>query len=242
MPAPPAAPPALSLSQIVALLQRLPLFSDVPEPDLSSLAAECRLDRFEADAAVFRQGDATERIWILHQGRVKIVRHEEDGREVILEIIPPGEVFGGGAIFLPEQPATAQAVAEAEVISFSRQTYTQFLHDHPTIALRVIRLLGARLHAAMEMNALAGKRVEQRLAHILLKLATRAGRADPEGTLITLSLSRQDLADLCGTTLETAIRCMSRFRADGLIKTRRGGYLVILDLDRLKRLSKRDTP
>lgn len=224
----------LSPPTLADLLQRLPLFDGLSESELRLLAAGCRIDRHEPDDVIFCQGDACDRIWIVYQGRVKIVRHEEDGREVILEIIQAGEVFGGGAIFLPTQPADAQAIDRAEIASFSARVYANFLLDHPMVALKLIRQLGNRLHAAIEMNSLTGERVDRRLAHILLKLAARAGRPDPEGTLITLSLSRQDLADMCGTTLETAIRCTSRFRSEGLIKTRRGGYLVILDLERLK--------
>ncbi|HEY4687956.1 MAG TPA: Crp/Fnr family transcriptional regulator [Anaerolineae bacterium] len=234
----PAMAVALPATQIITLLQRLPLFADVPEGELLSLTEDCRVDRFDIDGVIFRQGEPCDRIWLVYQGRVKIVRHEEDGREVILEIIPPGEVFGGGAIFLPEQPADARAATETEVVSFSKQVYSEFLVEHPRAALKLIRMLGARLHASIEMSSLTGERVDRRLAHILLKLAARTSRPDPEGTLITISLSRQDLADMCGTTLETAIRVMSRFRAEGLIKTRRGGYLLILDPDRLKQLAK----
>jgi len=227
----------LSSPQIVALLQRLPLFAGVDDDHLCTLADACRIDRVGPNGIVFRQGDACDRIWIVYEGRVKIVRRDESGRETILEIIQPGEVFGGGVIFLPEQPAEAQAVAEADVVSFAHRDYVQFLLEHPLVALKVIRQMGARLHAAIEMNALAGERVDRRLAHILLKLATRCGRPDPEGVVITVSLSRQDLADMSGTTLETAIRIVSRFRAEGLLKTRRGGYLVILDTQRLMQLA-----
>jgi CRP/FNR family transcriptional regulator len=86
----------------------------------------------------------------------------------------------------------------------------------------------------MALQILAGERVERRLAHILVKLADRVGRPDPEGVLITIPLSRQDLADMAGTTLETAIRTISRFREQGWVKTRRGGYLVITGLERLQ--------
>lgn len=229
---------AISPPDVIDLLRRLPLFADLPEGELQALAAECRVDRFEADAIIFRQAEACDRFWILQDGRVKIVRHEEDGREAILEIIPPGEVFGGAAIFLSEQPATAQALTAVETISLPTHRYVQFLRDHPPVALKLIRMLGMRLHSLMEMNILTGERVERRLAHILLKLASRSGRADAEGTLITIPFSRQDLADMCGTTLETTIRIVSRFRAGGLLKTRRGGYIVLLDEARLRELAK----
>ncbi len=219
---------------VIELLRRLPLLADLPEPDLSLLANQTRVDQFEREAAIFYQGDACDRVWLLRQGRVKIVYHEVDGREVILEMISPGEFFGGAVLFLPQHPATAKAMEDSETISFSRDSYSQFLFTYPQITLKIIRLLGARLHSMMGLQILAGERVERRMAHIILKLANRVGRTEPDGILITIPLSRQDLADMAGTTLETAIRTMSRFRSQGIIETRRGGYLMITDVEMLR--------
>jgi CRP/FNR family transcriptional regulator len=230
--------PVLPSAQTIDLLRQIPLFQGLAEGELIALANHCRVNHYESEAVIFYQGDDCERVWILRLGRVKIIHHEEDGREVILEIIPPGEVFGGATIFLPEQPATARTITNAETVSFSAQSYMQFLHEHPAVTLKLIRMLGNRLHSLMEMQVLAGERVERRLAHILLKLAERVGRRQSEGMLITLPLSRQDLADLSGTTLETAIRIMSRLRTQGVVKTLRGGYLLILDEGELHRLAK----
>jgi CRP-like cAMP-binding protein len=126
-------------------------------------------------------------------------------------------------------------------VSFPAEYYADFLLNHPSIALNFIRMLGARLQTIMTMNTLTGERVERRIAHILLKLAARAGRADAEGIMVSIPLSRQDLADMSGTTLETTIRVMSRFRADGWIKTRRGGYVVICDKESLQNLARMET-
>lgn len=219
---------------VIELLRRSPLLADLPEPDLSLLASQTRVDQFEREAAIFYQGDACDRVWLLRQGRVKIVYHEVDGREVILEMISPGEVFGGAVLFLPQHPATAKAMEGSETISFSSDSYSQFLFTYPQITLKIIRLLGARLHSMMGLQILAGERVERRMAHIILKLANRVGRTEPDGILITIPLSRQDLADMAGTTLETAIRTMSRFRSQGIIETRRGGYLIITDVEMLR--------
>ncbi len=224
----------LAASQIIELLRHLPLFSDLAEQDLASLAGQARVDHFEREAAVFYQGDECDRVWLVRQGRVKIVHHEEDGREVILEIISPGEAFGGAVLFMPHHPATAKAMDEVETVSLPSAAYALFLTTHPKTTLKLIRMLGLRLHSMMDLQILAGERVERRLAHILLKLADRVGRAEADGILITISLTRQDLADMAGTTLETAIRTMSRFRAQGLIETRRGGYLVITDVEKLR--------
>ena len=216
------------------LLHRLPLFAGVPDAELAPFASQTRVDHFERESVVFYQGDPTDRVWIVRTGRVKIVYHETDGREVILEMIGPGEVFGGAVLFMPQHPATSKAMEDSEIVSFSSEIYAQFLATHPQVTLKLIRMLGGRLHSMMGLQILAGERVERRMAHILLKLADRVGRPEPEGILITISLSRQDLADMAGTTLETAIRTMSRFRSQGIIETRRGGYLLITDIEKLK--------
>jgi CRP-like cAMP-binding protein len=223
-----------SLTTLEALLSQVPLLAGLPAPQLAALAAQVRVDQYERDVIIFRQGDPCDRVWLLRTGEVKIVHQEVDGREVILEMVSAGEVFGGTALFMDEHPATARAMVPAEVVSFSREAYGRLLSLHPPIAQKLIRMLGGRLHSMMGLQILAGERVERRMAHILLKLADRAGRPEPDGVLITLPLSRQDLADMAGTTLETAIRTISRFRAQGWVVTRRGGYLLITGLEQLR--------
>lgn len=230
-------PPAL-LPRTVALLQGLKLFSDLPEEALVNLAKSCTLSHFEPEETIFSQGTPTDRVWIVRQGEVKIVHHDEDGREVILEVIHPGEVFGGGTIFLPKQPATARAMIPVEVVSFPTAVYEEFLIKFPKLMLRLIRMLGQRLYGMKETNILAGERVERRLAHILLKLASHSGTKREDGILIPIPLSRQDLADMCGTTLETAIRTMSRLSKAKVVKTLKGGYVVILNEAELRQLAK----
>ncbi len=229
--------PAL-LSRTVTLLHQLRLFSDLPEEALISLAENCTLSHFEPEETIFYQGETTDRVWIVRLGQVKIVHHDEDGREVILELIPPGEVFGGGTIFLPKQPATARAMIPVEVVSFSTAVYEEFLIKFPKLTLRLIRMLGQRLYGMKEANILTGERVERRLAHILLKLVSRSGTKREDGLLITIPLSRQDLADMCGTTLETTIRTMSRLSKQKVVKTLKGGFVLILNEEELRQMAK----
>ncbi len=230
-------PPAL-LARTVTLLHNLRLFSDLPEDALVSLAENCTLSHYEPEDTIFSQGERSERVWIVRQGQVKIVHHDEDGREVILELIPPGEVFGGGTIFLPKQPATARAMIPVEVVSFSTEVYEEFLIRFPKLMLRLIRMLGQRLYGMKEANIMTGERVERRLANILLKLVRRSGTKREDGILITIPLSRQDLADMCGTTLESAIRAMSKLSKQKVVKTLQGGYVLILNEAKLHELAK----
>lgn len=229
--------PALALDTTVKLLQKIPIFAELSERALSSLAQQTTTERFERDAVVFFQGDPCDRIWLVHQGQVKIVYHEEDGREIILEIISAGEAFGGAVLFFPSHPATAKAIEDSLLVSFTSEAYSQFLKNNPEVSLKLLHMLGKRHLSMLNMQILAGERVERRMAHILLKLAVRLGRPEQEGLMITIPLSRQDLADMSCTTLETAIRTISRFAHDGLVSTQRGGYILITDLDGLEKLT-----
>jgi CRP/FNR family transcriptional regulator len=239
MPRVSGAPSLASPGVLAGFIQRVPLLADMPDAARQKLLLSCRLDTFQPPAIIFRQGDAADRLWIVAAGEVKIVRQDESGREIILEVITPGEVFGGAAIFLPEHPATAQPLTpSAETVSFPSEAYARALAESPATALKVIRMLGQRLHSTLKMNQLAGERVERRMAFILLKMAGVCGQPDPEGTLLTVPLTRQDLADMAGTTIETAIRMMSRFQTEGLVATRKGGFLVLRDEERLKAIAR----
>jgi CRP/FNR family transcriptional regulator, nitrogen oxide reductase regulator len=228
-------PPEHATPSTLILLSQVPLLASLPARDLGALAESAHTEHFEREAIIFSQGDPCDNVWILRAGQVKIVHQEVDGREVILEMISPGEVFGGAVLFLPTHPATARAMTPVEALRFSSETYARLLATQPEIARKLVRMLGGRLHSMMDLQIMAGERVERRVAHILLKLADRVGRPEPDGVLITIPLSRQDLADMAGTTLETAIRTMSRFRAQGWVTTRRGGYLLISQPGELQR-------
>lgn len=226
--------------QVQHLFKHLALFASVPESDIATLAERCLITHYDKDDLVFEQGDPCRRVWFVLSGRVKIVFHDVDGREVILEMIQTGEAFGGTVLFFPSQPATARAAEAAILASVSSEDYVDLIQRHAGVALRLLRMLGLRHFSMLKTQTLIGERVDRRIAHILLKLADRCGHPDADGTLITVSMSRQDLADMAGTTLESAIRILSRFARDGLIHTDRGGYLVIHQRDRLAEIAQSD--
>ena len=223
----------INTQSIFGLLRGLPLLAGVPDAAVEALAGACVVTQVAREAVIFNQDDPSDRVWVVHTGQVKIVYQEVDGREVILEMIAPGEAFGGGVLFFPTHPATAKGLEDSTLVSFSTEVYARFLEQQPAVTYKLLRMLGARHRSMINMQILAGERVERRMAHILLKLADRLGQPDEDGILITMSLSRQDLADMSGTTLETAIRTLSRFNQQGLIRTERGGFLVIRDRTRL---------
>jgi CRP/FNR family transcriptional regulator, nitrogen oxide reductase regulator len=218
------------------LLKQFKLLADLAPDEIAGLAQQTRFEDICRDQVIFYQGDACDRVWLVQSGQVKIVFHDTDGREVILEIISPGEAFGGTVLLFPAQPATAIALEDSVLASFSAQAYHKFLLQTPPTILKLLHMLGVRHLSMINMQTMVGERVERRMAHILLKLAVRTGQDTSEGRLITVPLSRQDLADMACTTLETAIRTISRFQKDGLVATRRGGYLVVKDPQKLEEM------
>lgn len=221
----------------VDILRQVPLFAPLTLDQLTAAAEGFHVESFDQDAMIFLEGDPADRVWVLSSGQVKIVKHTSDGQENLLEVITAGEMFGGTWLLLAAHPATAVAMTSSTTLSLERGPYLQLIQQYPAIALRIIHILGERLQAAMKMRALAVERVDVRLAAILLKLCDKAGEATSAGIRINLPLSRQDLADMAGTTIETAIRVMSRFRKEGLAHTEPGGYIVVLDHERLQSLS-----
>ncbi|MBA7632907.1 CRP-like cAMP-activated global transcriptional regulator [subsurface metagenome] len=160
---------------------------------------------------------------------MKVLKHSSLGKEFIIAFFGPGEMFGEVAVFENKPyPASAQAVAETKVVGIRGEDFLSFLANHPQVALRIINVLGGRLRDAQaRLRDLAGERVEQRLASVLLMLAAKLG--------FTLPFTRQDIADMTGTTTETAIRVMSHLKDRGIIRSARG-QVVIIDEERLRLL------
>ena len=217
-------------------LAQVSLFAVLSRSELLAIAARFRENTYPAGATLFHESDPAARFWLVRAGQAKIVKYGEGGREIVLEVISPGEVFGSATMLMPAQPATAQALTDLTTLSLSVDEYRRLLHDFPLLGVRIIETLGERFVAMVQMRVMAGERVERRIAHILLKLAAKCGQPTPDGLQIGISLSRQDIAELADTTTETAIRVMSRLNREGLVKTLRGGYVVLRDPDALQRL------
>jgi len=219
-------------------LREMPILSSLSQSDWEKIEHLFVEKRFGKDDYIFFEGDPFSWLGVVLEGRVKMIKHSENGKDVVLDLIAPGEMLGELAAFNGEPyPATAQAMEPTVVASIHRDDYLRLLKQYPALALRVIEELGRRLREAQEMiKSMAVERVERRIARILLKLAAATGSSSEEGIVIELPLTRQDIAEMVGTTVETAIRTMSKFRKKGLVQTKRG-RVVILDPHQLVRIA-----
>ena len=212
------------------VLRQSLIFSSLSRDELAELSALVVPRSFESGEFVFWEEDAPEWFYLVAEGRVKVVKHSSSGKEFIIAFFGPGEMFGEVAVFEDKPyPASAQAIAETKVLGIKRRDFLSFLADRPQIALRIINVLGGRLRDAQSrLKDLAGERVEQRLAQTLLMLSAKLGS--------TLPFTRQEIADMAGTTTETAIRVMSRLKQGKIIRSVRG-KIIILDEMKLRLLS-----
>jgi len=214
---PPRAPIPFHAIPVLALLR--------PE-DRAALAPGCELSAFEKSAVIFAEGETADRIHFLVRGRVKIVKAGPD-RDLIIEVLGPGEPLGAVAVFERRPfPATAVALEPSSVLSVPEHRFFGVIEKNPEITRRLLAGLTLRLMTLNRRLADMTGSVEYRCARLFETLAARIGQPREGGVFLPLPLSRQEIADLTGTTVETAIRIMSRWQKSGLVETDRKGFLI----------------
>lgn len=205
---------------------RIPTLAPLPKDDREALAPLCRIRGYEKGEVIFNEGDPASRIHFLYLGRVKIVKAAGD-RDVIIEIAGPGEPLGNVAVFERRPfPASAIAIEPSSVLSIPEKEFFQLLGNRPEMMRALLAGLTLRLFSVNRRLADMIGSVEHRTARLFLTLASRLGQRGETGTFIPLSLSRQEIADLVGTTIETTIRLMSRWQKDGIVVTEKDGFLI----------------
>jgi CRP/FNR family transcriptional regulator len=224
-----------SAAGAAAFLARCALFAGLPPKEVEALASVASEVRYRAREYVFMEGDPARWLCVVRTGRVKILRHARSGKDVVLEILGPGEVFGGVAVFERRPyPAAAQAAEPSATVKLPAEAMIALAERHPTIIREMALMMARRLRTAHDsVKSLAVDPVEARLAATLLRLGEREGRRDEHGVSLPFHLTRQSLADMTGTTVETAIRIVSRWLKDGLVADE-GGRFVLTDLDALR--------
>jgi CRP-like cAMP-binding protein len=221
---------ARNLQDIGKLLGSSLILSGLSEAELGELAGIAIERNFEPGEFIFWEGDAPDWFYIVAEGQVKVLKHSSLGKEFIVAFFGEGEMFGEVAVFENKPyPASAQAAAKTRVLAIKREDFLSFLAGRPQVALRIISVLGARIREAQNrLRDLAGERVERRIARTLFMLSSKLGP--------TLPFTRQEIADMAGTTTETAIRVMSQLKERGIIRSGRG-KTIILDEGKLRLLS-----
>lgn len=193
-------------------------FSLLPLPILRKVFAASSTRRVPRGSFVFLQGEPIASIYLLLEGRIKMVRETEEGRAVIMRLIEPGDLFGivghwSGSTYRN----SALTLTNVTILAMPRTTFTALMASHPSFAMAILDELGKRLNdAEARIQDLQTEHAACRTARVLLKLFDGASSLSGD-TLPTLPLSRQDLADLCGTNLSTASRTLSEWEQHGIV-------------------------
>jgi CRP/FNR family transcriptional regulator, nitrogen oxide reductase regulator len=211
------------------VLRRSPMFRRLSPDDRGRLAAVAAVKSFDKGEALFSEGDESDRLFTVLTGRVKVFKTTARGADVILELFGPGDPVGAVAVYESRPyPASGVALEPTTCLVLPRSAFFSLLETYPSM---VRGLLVGLTHRLVELTnrlaELSGGRVEGRLARFMLKLAHDMGQPRDDGTFIALTLSRQELADMIGTTIETSIRIMSRWGKDDIVRTEKDGFLVV---------------
>jgi CRP/FNR family transcriptional regulator len=215
-------------------LQRVQIFSGLTEAELAYLTARVVQRKYSAGELIFGEGEPCQGLYVVEAGNVRIFKTSASGREQVLSIDGAGSsiaelpVFDGG-----NYPASAQALSDATLLFVSKQEFQQMCLLHPQVALKVLRVVGARLRRLVGIiEELSFTTVRHRLAAYLVRLAKAEGKPAKNGIELMLPSSNQELASQIGTVRELVSRNLSRFQAEGLLEME-GKQIIIRDLKKL---------
>lgn len=217
-----------TMRQDVQHLRHIGLFRGLDDAELATIAGAAWHRQVERGAFFFHEGNPAGSLYVLTRGRVKLAQVTADGQEVLLRLVGLGEIFGGlGMLGDSEYPVSAQAVEDCLALAWDSDTMAALLERTPRLALNALQMLAGHVRELQDrFRELATERVERRVARTLLRLASETGRQMPGGILLDVRLSRQDLANMTGTTVYTVSRILARWETEGLVKSRRERVLI----------------
>jgi CRP/FNR family cyclic AMP-dependent transcriptional regulator len=220
----------------IDIVRRSPLFAALDDDSAGALMESMTASHLERGDILFHEGDRGDRLYVIGEGKIKLGRTSSDGRENLLAILGPGEMFGELSLFDPgARTATATAVAESQLIALGHDDLNLFLSGRPAVAATLLAALARRLRRTNETLAdLVFTDVPGRVAKALLDLSARFGRPAEDGVMVPHDLTQEELAQLVGASRETVNKALADFASRGWIKLEARAVLV-MDVERLRR-------
>ena len=211
------------VAELARRLSQVPLFDGLQADVLERIVAVAHARKADAGQFFFHEGDAADEFLVLIGGRVKMTQLAADGHQVVLRLSGPGEAFGGiGAFGDATYPISAEAVEPSTALAWSSTTMHELLRTHSVIALNALRFVSGRLHDLQSRyRQLMTERVERRVARAVLRLVQEAGKRVASGIEIDFPVSRQDIAEMTGTTLYTVSRLLGSWEERGIVQSGR---------------------
>ena len=214
---------------LASLRSGVPLFNGLPEAALEDAIALSRRAKCGKGETLFEQGGPPEAFHLILAGRLKVSQTTPEGQHVIIRYLGPREIAGCVAVCggMP-YPATAEAVEDTWLLGWTRPRIAELAERHPGIAMATMRIMGSRMSELQaRLREMQTEQVERRIAHALGRLVVQAGRRTAEGIEIDFPISRQDLAEMTGTTLHTVSRTLSKWESEGLVAGGRQRIVIL---------------
>lgn len=210
----------------------VPIFNHLEESDMDSIVKTTQHISLQKGQVLYRAGDQSTSLYIVHKGKIKVYRLSETGKEQVIRILNPGDFTGELALFKESiHDVFAEAMEKTEICSIQRRHLQEFLRQHPHISWKMLNEFSKRLEAAEhQLTSFVSENAETRIAVYLTQQAEESRSME-----ITLSMSRKDLAPFLGTTSETISRKLAKFEDKGWIRQQNQRKIVILDLKSLQR-------
>lgn len=229
---------AIDTAHTRALLSAHFILRELSPGELEELCRYARVTIHAAEETLFQKGDPGDGMIAVISGRVRITANAPDGRQLILNMINPGEIFGEMAL-ISDQPRSADAITDApsSLLHLLRQDFVPFLEQSPRLMLRLLRVLSQRLrHTSEQLEESIFLDVPGRLSRRLLWLAEVVGKPHEGGILIDATISQQQLGNFVGATRESINKTLRTWRTANLIDMA-GGKIVLRDVEALRRLT-----
>lgn len=213
----------------LSLLEQVSFFKGLDRAALEEIHRLAQPRVYPKDSYLFYQDDPAEKFFVVISGRIKLFQITAAGQQVMMRVATPGMMIAAialveGAVY----PVTAQTAEESLLLSWPQETLLQFIGRYPPLAFNALGLLAGHVREFQDRyRELATERVERRLARTIIRLANQAGKKTSEGILLDLPLTRQDLAEMTGTTLFTVSRILSQWEAQGLVQTGREKVVIV---------------
>ena len=211
-----------------SLVADLPLFAGLSKADLDAILSEARSVRVAKNTAVFEQGEEAHSFFVMLHGHVRASKTTPAGEQIVVRYVATGETFGvAKAIGLQHYPATAIAVDDSIILAWPSGIWPRLVERFPALAANTLQTVGARLQEThTRVVEISTEQVEKRIAHALLRLVNQSGRKVDHGVEIDFPISRQDIAQMTGTTLHTVSRTLSAWESKGLVESSRQKIVV----------------
>ncbi|HIY43243.1 MAG TPA: Crp/Fnr family transcriptional regulator [Candidatus Nocardiopsis merdipullorum] len=224
------------MDEVNEVLRKAPLFEALDEEDTRALRSSVSEVRLGRGQTLFNEGDEGDRLYVILSGKVKLTRTAMDGRENLLGVLGPSEMFGELSLFDP-RPRTASAVAvtDAVLAGLGHDDLRPFLSSRPHVSLQLLKALAARLRRTNDVMAdLVFTDVPGRVAKALLELAEKFGKEGEDGLHVHHDLTQEELAQLVGASRETVNKALAEFALRGWLRIE-AKAVVLLDVERMRR-------